>query len=36
MFNYPEFVAENYKYREAVENNNSLKHDGVTKSQTGL
>ena len=32
-FNYPEVVADYYRYREAAENQNVLRHDGGTKSQ---
>ena len=35
-FNYPKVVAYNYRYREAVENQNSFSRDGRTKSQIGL
>ena len=30
---YPGVVADHYRYREAVENNNSLRRYGGTKSQ---
>ena len=35
-FKYPEVVVDLYIYREAVENNNSLRHDDRTKLQFGL
>ena len=35
-FKYPEVVADNYRYRGAVENHNVLRHDGRTKYQIGL
>ena len=31
-FKYPEFVSDHYRYRGAVDNQNSLRHDGGTKS----
>ena len=31
-FNYTEDVAGNYRYRGAVENHNTLRHDDDTKS----
>ena len=33
---YAEVVADHHRYRGAVENHNSLRHDGGTKSQIGL
>ena len=35
-FKYPEVVTDHYRYREAVDNHNALRHDGGTKSQFGL
>ena len=32
-FKYPEVVANSYRYRGVVENHNSLRHGGSTKSQ---
>ena len=34
--NYPEVVADNYRYRDAVENHSSLERYGEIKSQIGL
>ena len=34
--NYPEVVADNYRYRGAMENNDALKRDGGTRYQFGL
>ena len=34
-FKYPEVVADNYKYRGAVDNHNVLRHDGGNKYQFG-
>ena len=34
--NYPEVVADHYRYRGAVENHNKFRHDGGTKYQFGL
>ena len=36
QFNYPEFVADNYRYRGAVDNHNALGYDGRTRSKIGL
>ena len=35
-FKYPGAVVDHYRYREAVENHNSLRHDGRTKYQISL
>ena len=35
-FKHPEVVADLYRYRGAVENHNSLRHDGRNKYQFGL
>ena len=35
-FKYPEVVADYYRYREALENHNALRHDGGTKYQFGF
>ena len=35
-FQYPEVVADHYRYRGAVENHNALSHDNGTKSQSFL
>ena len=35
-FNYPEVVADHYRYRGTVKNHNDLRHDDETKSQFGL
>ena len=32
-FRYPEVVLDHYRYRRAVDNHNTLSHDGDTKSQ---
>ena len=32
-FKYPEFVADHYRYRGAVENHNTLRYDDRTKYQ---
>ena len=32
-FNYPEVVVGHYRYREAVDNHNTLRHDDGTKYQ---
>ena len=35
-FNYPAFLADNYRCRVTVENHNTLRHGGGTKYQIGL
>ena len=35
-FKYSSIVANHYRYRRAVDNNNDLRHDGGIKSQIGL
>ena len=33
---YPEIIADHYRYRLALDNNNVLRHDGGINSQIGL
>ena len=35
-FNYPEVVADNYRYKVAVDNHNALRHYGGIKYQIDL
>ena len=35
-FKYPEVVADHYRYKDDLDNHNTLRHDGKTKYQFGL